>query len=216
MYMRFAEALPVARIAVLWLGTEPSPALVCQVLAIIDISFSTSSSFGKKFELASGWLVLKKLLPPIWDDAIHEGALDLLLQPPRDGGSTSYTVKCPQILAVVLLALRQGLSVFSDPQVQGLSISSFTSGCGHHVDLGPSRPVVERILDALIDLHNSQLAFRHLFRAQSSTDILIDCLSALPVDNTKISTQLIHFGLLIANDNHVLPAQKQQVFGGAM
>lgn len=119
MYMRFAEALPVARIALLWLGPEPSPALVCQVLVVIGISFSTSSSFGKKFELASGWLTLRKVLPPIWNDAIHEAALDLLLQRARDGGTVSKTVKCPQMLAVVLLALRQGLLVYSDAQAQG-------------------------------------------------------------------------------------------------
>jgi len=118
-YMKFAEALPVARIALLWLGSEPSPALVCQVLAIIDISFSTSTSFGKKFELACGWLTLKKMLPPIWNDAIHEAALDLLLQPARDGGTASKAVKCPQILAVMLLALRQGFLTYSDTRVQG-------------------------------------------------------------------------------------------------
>ena len=119
MYMKFAEALPVARIALLWLGSEPSPALVCQVLAIIGISFSTSTSFGKKFELASGWLTFKKVLPPIWNDPIHEAALDLLLQPARDGGTALKVVKCPQILAVVLLALRQGLLAYSDTRVQG-------------------------------------------------------------------------------------------------
>lgn len=122
--MRFAEALPVTRIALLWLGSEPSPALVCQIIAIIGISLSTSTSFGKKFELASGWLVLKKVLPPIWNDAIHEAALELLLQPARGGETASKAVKCPQMLPVVLLALRQGLSVYSDTQVQGLSFSS--------------------------------------------------------------------------------------------
>ena len=122
-YMKFAEALPVARIALLWLGSEPSPALVCQVLAIVGISFSTSTSFGKKFELASGWLTFKKVLPPIWNDAIHEAAVDLLLQPARDGGTASKVVKCPQILAVMLLALRQGLLAYSDTRVQGRSPS---------------------------------------------------------------------------------------------
>ena len=95
MYMKLAEALPVARITLLRLGSAPSPALVCQVLAITGISFSTSTSFGKKFELASGWLAFKKVSPHIWNDAIHEAALDLLLQPARDGGTASKVVKCP-------------------------------------------------------------------------------------------------------------------------
>lgn len=124
MYMKFAEALPVARVSLLWLGSEPSPALVCQVLAIIGISFGTSTSFAKKFELASGWLVLKKALPPIWNDAIHEAALDLVLQSAREGGTTSKVVKCPQMLTVVLLALRQGLLAYSDTRIQGRSSSA--------------------------------------------------------------------------------------------
>ncbi|KAN0082499.1 hypothetical protein V8E55_008294 [Tylopilus felleus] len=194
-YMRFAEALPVTRIALLWLGSEPSPALVCQIIAIIGISLSTSTSFGKKFELASGWLVLKKVLPPIWNDAIHEAALELLLQPARGGEIASKAVKCPQMLPVVLLALRQGLSVYSDTQVQG-----------------PSKLVVEQILGDLIDLHSSHSSFRQLFRSQSSTGILIECLSSsLGHDDPKVSTQLIHLGSLVAMGNHVSPAQKQQM-----
>ena len=119
MYMKFAEVLPVARIALLWLGPEPSPALACQIFAILGIAFSSSASFGKKFELATGWLTLKKVLPSIWNDAVHEAALDLLLQPVRGGGSASKAVKCPQMLAVVLLALREGLLTYSGSQVQG-------------------------------------------------------------------------------------------------
>ncbi|KAH0828735.1 hypothetical protein J3R83DRAFT_3154 [Lanmaoa asiatica] len=194
-YMKFAETLPVARITLLWLGSEPSPALVCQVLAIINISFSTSTSFGRKFELASGWLTLRKVLPPIWNDAIHEAALDLLLQGTRNGGAVSNPVKCPQMLAVVLLALRQGLLVYSGNQVQGLS-----------------RPVVERIIDNLTDLHSSHSSFRQLFKSQSSTEILIECLSSSPGnDDPKVSTQLTHLGLLVAMGNHVSSAQKQQI-----
>lgn len=119
MYMKFAEVLPVARIALLWLGTEPSPALACQILAILGISFSTSSSFGRKFELAGGWLVLRKVLPPVWNVAIHEAALELLLQPAQDGKMPSKAVKCPQMLSVVLFALRRGLLVYSDTRAQG-------------------------------------------------------------------------------------------------
>ncbi|KAG8221472.1 hypothetical protein J3R82DRAFT_1685 [Butyriboletus roseoflavus] len=195
MYMKFAEALPAARIALLWLGSEPSPPLVCQVLVIIGIGFSTSSSFGRKFELASGWLTLRKVLPPIWNDAIHEAALDLLLQRGRDGGTVSKAVKYPQMLAVVLLALRQGLSVYSNTQVQG-----------------PSRLVVERILDDLIDLHGSHSAFRQLFRSQSLTEILLECLSSPPGnDGPKVSAKLAHFGSLVAMGSHVSSAQKQQI-----
>ncbi|KAG9311479.1 hypothetical protein JVU11DRAFT_8594 [Chiua virens] len=194
MYMKFAEVLPVSRIALLWLGTEPSPALACQVLEIVGIGFSASSSFGKKFELASGWLALKKALPPIWNDAIQEAALDLLLQPSRSEETVSKAVRCPQMLSVVLLALRQGLMVYSNTQVQG-----------------PSR-LVERMLDDLIGFHMSHPSFRQLFKSQSLTEILIECLLSSPGDDDpKLSTHLTHLALLVAHGNHVSSVQKQQI-----
>lgn len=82
----------------------------------------------------------------------------------------------------------------------------------HRFDSGPSKLVVERILGDLIDLHSSHSSFRQLFRSQSSTGILIECLSPSPGhDDPKVSTQLIHLGSLVAMGNHVSPAQKQQV-----
>lgn len=53
MYMKFAEPLPVARIALLCFGSKPSPALICQVLVVIGNSFSASSSLGKDSSLCT-------------------------------------------------------------------------------------------------------------------------------------------------------------------
>ncbi|KIK98640.1 hypothetical protein PAXRUDRAFT_823685 [Paxillus rubicundulus Ve08.2h10] len=200
MYAKFAEVLPVARVTLLWLGIEPSPGIACQVLSIVGIGFATSSSFGKKFELASGWTLLRKVLPPIWDEDVHGAALDLLLQPTQEGAHsrvTSKTMRCPQMLPVILAALRQGLLSSSDKYVQG-----------------PLKRVVERVLRDLIDLHGSNSSFRQAFKSQSTTNMLIECLSTVSSpgnEDANISTQLIHFGSLVAMGNHVSSTQKQQI-----
>ncbi|KIJ62307.1 hypothetical protein HYDPIDRAFT_30564 [Hydnomerulius pinastri MD-312] len=199
MYAKFAEALPVTRVALLWLGAEPTPSIACQVLAILGISLGASSSFGKKFELASGWSLLRKQLPLIWDDEVHGAALDLLLQPAAEGAhskTTSQSVRCPQILPIIFAALRQGLLARIDKHIQG-----------------PSKRLVDRMLGDLIDLHTSNSSFRHFFKSQSTTEVLIECLSSPPTEceDAKISTQLTHLGLLVAMGNHVSSTQKQQI-----
>ncbi|KIJ16201.1 hypothetical protein PAXINDRAFT_76049 [Paxillus involutus ATCC 200175] len=201
MYAKFAEVLPVARVTLLWLGADPSPGIACQVLSIIGIGFATSSSFAKKFELASGWTLLRKVLPPIWDEDVYEAARDLLLQPTQEGTHsrvTSKSVRCPQMLPVILAALRQGMLASSDKHIQG-----------------PSKRVVERVLRDLIDLHGYNSSFRQAFRSQSTTGMLIECLLSVSSppgnEDANISTQLTHFGSLVAMGNHVSSTQKQQV-----
>ena len=93
-----------------------------------------SSSFNRKFELVSGWSVLKTVLPPVWDPQINKAAFDLLLGrlsvdigpsspgTPSSGSSSkprssktkqpkapSTTVSCTHILPIIVLALQTGL-----------------------------------------------------------------------------------------------------------
>lgn len=81
-----------------------------------------------------------------------------------------------------------------------------------HVYIGPTR-VTEQIVADMIELHNTNPSFCQLFKSQSTTEVLIECLSNLPPghENAKICTQVTHFGLLVANGNHVSHHQKQQV-----
>ncbi|KIK26284.1 hypothetical protein PISMIDRAFT_271223 [Pisolithus microcarpus 441] len=199
MYARVSESVPLTRVVLLWVTEDLSPSVACQVLSVIGIGLIFSSSFGKKFELLSGWGLLRKRLPPVWNEELHRAAVELLLQPAAGASpskNASQSIRCPQILPVILVALRCGLLVCCDE---------------HH--RGPSRSVTELILDDLIDLYKTEPSFSQLFKSQGTTEVLIDCLSILPAgsENVKISAQLTQLALLVASGNRVSHHQKQQI-----
>ncbi|KAI5981654.1 hypothetical protein EDC04DRAFT_1956943 [Pisolithus marmoratus] len=128
---------------------------------------------------------------------VVEAAVDLLLRPAADAApskNTPQSIRRPQILPVILVALRYGLLIY----------------CDKH-NGGPSRPVTELILGDLIDLYKTVPSFSQLFKSQSIPELLIDCLSTLPAgsENVKVSAQLTQFTLLVANGNCVSHHQKQ-------
>ncbi|KAI6126006.1 hypothetical protein EDD17DRAFT_1521466 [Pisolithus thermaeus] len=199
MYARVSESVPLTRVVLLWVSEDLSPSVACQVLSVIGIGLIFSPSFGKKLELLSGWNLLRKRLPPVWNEELHRAAVELLLRPVAGASpskNTPQSIRCPQILPVILVALRYGLLVC----------------CGKH-NRGPSRRVTELILDDLIDLHKTEPSFSPLFKSQSTTEVLIDCLSVLPAgsENAKISAQLTQLALLVASGNRVSHNQKQQI-----
>ena len=135
-YLKFASALPMARICLLLLGDRPSPVVATQILNLIGLSIQLSSSFNRKFELINGWLVLKTVLPSVWDPQINKAAFDLLLgrlsvdispstPTPSSASSSksrlkskspkepSTTVSCTHILPVIISALQTGLSAMN-------------------------------------------------------------------------------------------------------
>lgn len=123
MYARVAESIPLPRVVLLWVGPQPSPTVACQILSVIGIALSMSSSFGKKLELLSGWSLLRKHLPAIWDEELHRAAVELLLRPAAGstvGRTTSQSIRCSQILPIILMALRNGLLVCCDKRVLGM------------------------------------------------------------------------------------------------
>ncbi|KAI6038492.1 hypothetical protein EDC04DRAFT_2868311 [Pisolithus marmoratus] len=217
--MQFSESVPLARVVLLWVNEEPSPSIAYQVLSVIGIGLIHSSSFGKKLELLSGWSLLRKRLPSIWDEELHRAAVDLLLRPAADATrskNTPQSIRCPQILPVILVALRYGLLVCCDKHNRGGYLrwhrlgNPLTHLCA---SAGPSRPVTELILGDLIHLYKTVPSFSQLFKLQSITGLLIDCLSTLPAgsENVKVSAQLTQLALLVANGNCVSHHQKQQV-----
>ncbi|KAI6121096.1 hypothetical protein F5141DRAFT_1210770 [Pisolithus sp. B1] len=140
-----------------------------------------------------------KRLPPVWNEELHRAAVELLLRPAASASpskDTPQSIRCPQILPVILVALRHGLLVC----------------CDKH-NRGPSRRVTELILDDLIDLYKTEPSFSQLFKSQSTTEVLIDCLSVLPAgsENAKISAQLTQLALLVTSGNRVSHNQKQQI-----
>jgi hypothetical protein len=114
-FARFTAALPLSRICILLLGDRPTPVTANQVLLLIGIGLNTSTSFSRKFELVSGWSILKMVVPLAWDPSVHEAAFDILLG--RTGphkksvGSANNTVVCMQIVPAILCALQRGLSL---------------------------------------------------------------------------------------------------------
>lgn len=132
-YLKFTSTLPMARICLLLLGDRPSPLVATQILNLIGLSIQMSSSFNRKFELISGWLVLKTVLPSVWDPQINRAAFDLLLgrfavdigpstPTPSSASSSksrfkskqpkapSTTVSCTHILPIIISALQTGLT----------------------------------------------------------------------------------------------------------
>lgn len=112
---KFTSALPLARVSLLLLGEHPTSIVASQILLIIGLALHRSSSFSRKFELVSGWTVVKGALPGAWDPSVHVAAFDVLLgrvgcevQTPR--ASNPAKVTCPYIFPAILASLDRGLS----------------------------------------------------------------------------------------------------------
>lgn len=109
-YTKFAAALPLTRICLLLLGDRPSPIVATQVLKLIDVSLNTSRSFSRKFELVSGWSVLKTVLPYAWNTSVHAAAFRVLLGSSDVQSTDVPTIACPNIMPAILAALNKVLS----------------------------------------------------------------------------------------------------------
>jgi hypothetical protein len=113
---KFTIALPLARICLLLLGEHPTSVVAFQILLLISLALKNSSSFSRKFELVSGWSVLRGALPGAWDPSVHVAAFDILLgrfssdihQSPR--AFNPPKVFCPYILPAILASLDRGLN----------------------------------------------------------------------------------------------------------
>ncbi|KAG2136966.1 uncharacterized protein EDB93DRAFT_1253823 [Suillus bovinus] len=198
---RLSSTLPMPRICLLLLGSHPSAHTACQVISILGLILKASMSSSKNFELASGWSILKTVLPRVWDRSVHDAALDIL--PGRNGDRSSDDSGSLQMLSVFLFALYQGLSVGNN---------------NAEPDEAPSKEAIIWILDDLTKLHESSSSFRRVFRSQSTAQLLVDGLNIFSpmtqpprVLDAKISVKLTHFGLLVAMGKHVSTSQKQQI-----
>lgn len=85
-----------------------------QILLLIGISINLSPSFSRKFELISGWSVLKTVLPYCWDPSVNEAAIDILLgrlpnhiKKTREGKADM--IMCPHIVPAIFCSLQHGL-----------------------------------------------------------------------------------------------------------
>ncbi|KAJ3905440.1 hypothetical protein F5879DRAFT_742889 [Lentinula edodes] len=219
-YTKFVSALPITRICLLLLGDKPSALVGAQILTIIGISISTSISFVRKFELISGWNVLKTVLPTCWGPEVNAVAFDILLGRLSTNGQRSaepaeYVVTCPQMVPPILSALKAGLSIVAKN-------CEMTEDADERSQYGwTTESTMEELTESLLSLHASSGTFRLVFQSQQSTQLFIaaykgfvDKISNASQINARairILEKMSHFGLGLALDNAVAGTQRREI-----
>ncbi|KAF8882140.1 hypothetical protein BD779DRAFT_1544178 [Infundibulicybe gibba] len=205
-YTKFTIALPLTRICLLLLGDKPSSFTASQLLLLIGISLNFSSSFSRKFELISGWNILKTVLPQCWDPVVNEAAFGVLLGTTgnSNGQNPKGIISCPHI-APQFLAENCAIDVDGDLSQTSSSAES----------------TMEVLIEQLMDLHASNSAFRQIFKSQQTTQIFIDAYKVFaskvtpPITVTpqalRISEKLAHFGFALALDESVAGPQRREI-----
>lgn len=132
---KFAATVPFTRICLLLLGDRPSSAVAAEVLKLVRVSVDSSQTFVRKFELVSGWVILKNVLPYAWSKDVHQVAFDILLD---YKGDDKTIVRCPNIIPAIIASLHCGLQysatdlpvIFDALSTEGWSVPILVfSGC---------------------------------------------------------------------------------------
>ncbi|KAF7319608.1 hypothetical protein HMN09_00301200 [Mycena chlorophos] len=234
LYNKFSAVLPLTRICLLLLGDRPTPFIASQILMLIAISNAMSPAFARKFELISGWSVLKTVLPSCWDPSVHEAVLDVLLgrleqqqqaengkpngnghangNGNANGGGGGITIACPQIVPTIFTALQGGWCL-----LLGIAKSSMAHGNASWA----VESTMEVLIEELIDLHASSNSFREVFKSQQTTQLFVNSYKTFVLRVMKaeqinqrtirVLEKMTHFGLGLALDNNVAGAQKREI-----
>lgn len=112
-YQKFISALPAARIYLLLLGERPTATIATQVLRMVAISLRASSSFSRKFELASGWSILKTVLPYGWCEEAQAASFEILLGHVEGAEGGENVVTCAHIVPPLFGVLQSQLDVIT-------------------------------------------------------------------------------------------------------
>ncbi|KAG6831011.1 hypothetical protein H0H92_013198 [Tricholoma furcatifolium] len=213
-HSQFAAALPLTRICLLLLGDRPTPSIATQILTLIGVSNTISSSFARKFELISGWSVLKTVLPYCWDPRVDQTCFDILLgrfnHIKKSPAQMPNTVVCPSIFPAILSALQSGLVSVADAcQHSDTSLN------------GSTESYMENLVEKIMDLHSSSSTFRQVFKSQQTTQVFVDTLktfvnkvTAAPQVNQwtkRILEKMTHLGLALALDPLIAGNQKREL-----
>ncbi len=110
-FKSFASTLPYTSICLLLLGDRPSPTIALEVLRMVELGMTFIPSFVRKFELASGWSVLKNILPHAWTPNVQAAAFHILMGYANTDGKGA--ILCPHILPAILGALQAELNVIA-------------------------------------------------------------------------------------------------------
>ncbi|KAH9975416.1 beach-domain-containing protein [Lactifluus volemus] len=209
-YSRFSVTLPLTRIYLLLLGDKPSSFVAKQVLDLIAISLNKSKSFSRKFELVSGWTVLKTVLPDVWDANIHAVAFSILLGHAGDQGPV---VACSHIFPAILSSLTKMLvAAVHELPSQDVEINETE---------GRSVACAEAIVEEIVRLQSSCPTFLQLFESQQTTQTFIHAFQSFVARlsstnevshyHVRICEKLMHFGLTLALDNAAAGPQKREI-----
>ncbi|KAH8809671.1 beach-domain-containing protein [Flagelloscypha sp. PMI_526] len=219
-FAKFSNALPVTRIVLLLLGDKPTSIIAQHVLALLTLGVKTSPSFARKFELVSGWNVLKSVLTNegVWDLDVQNACVDVLLgrmKEEREKGAT--VIVCPNMAGVILTCVKAGLR----RAVDGRRVGESMNGDTPHNPRKVAEETMEAIMEELMTLHASSATFRELFKSAQATQTFIDAykmfvqkandLEAIDVWMTSMLDKLNHFGLALALDNNVAGGQKREI-----
>ncbi|KAJ7615896.1 beach-domain-containing protein [Roridomyces roridus] len=219
LYNKFVTVLPLTRIIILLLGDRPSPTIANQILILISLSIKMSPAFARKFELISGWNVLKTVLPSAWDPTVNEAAMDILVgeknkspEPNGHAASAGVPIACPYIVPTIFSALQAGLVAVA----RNCDVVDDSDNASWAVE-----STMEVLIEELIELHASSGAFREVFKSQQTTQLFVNSYKTFVLRVTgaeqvnhrtiRILEKLTHFGLALALDNAVAGAQKREI-----
>ena len=126
---KFAAAVPFTRICLLLLGDHPSPTVATEILKLVRVSIDASQTFVRKFELVSGWVILRNVIPYVWTKDVHQAAFDILLD---YKGDDKTIVRCPNIVPAIIASLHHGLQhsamdlppIFDTLSVEGWNVTA--------------------------------------------------------------------------------------------
>ncbi|KAH9177644.1 beach-domain-containing protein [Lactarius sanguifluus] len=201
-YMRFSATLPLTRIYLLLLGDKPSSFVAKQVL--------DPHRAHRKFELVSGWTIVKTVLPDAWDSSVHAAAFGILLG--QDEGQVPF-VTCSHIFPAIMGSLTRLLAIEAHGAyhrgVEAIENSD-----------GRSATYIEAILEELVQLQSSCPTFRELFESQQTTQTFTQAFQSFVArlspneisrHHIRITEKLMHFALTLALDNAVAGPQKREI-----
>jgi hypothetical protein len=205
------------------------------------MSLGISSSFSRKFELVSGWSILRIVLPSAWDPSVHEAAFDILLgrvSEKKAAHTASLTVVCTHIVPAIFAALYRGLdAVVHHPTItEDTDAGSIAEGRIYNT-LIPKVSLIlpvassqaslmtessmQVLVEELIDLHASSPTFRQVFRSQQTTQLFVDAYKAFVTAVTSstdvnpraigILERISQFSMVLAHDSDVAETQKRDV-----
>lgn len=210
-FTKFSTALPLTRICLLLLGDRPTPSIATHVLRLVECGLKVNASFGRKFELVSGWITLKTVLPQAWAPSVQAAAFDVLLGGAYTAHTAEPAIVCPHMLPVIFACLKYELDILSG-----------ASDLHHDAHaLGEAGVYANSLLEELIKIHSFSPTFREAFRSQVTTQTFIDAFKSFVTAIAGVAEldsivvwvleKLSHLALSISLDDVVAVVQRKEI-----